>query len=198
VFSIRDNRFHHQVLPTTTFAWDNTFLQASLGGSLNTIMSAAGFPFPTDFALLRTALAAPPGRGQDLGDPDRQLTGLGFADIPGQDLVIASLPPLDSDADGFANPVDNCPFLAQQSLLDKDGDGRGDECECTDQNGDGHNSVSDVVAIHHAIFSPGLATPLCDGNNDGRCDVTDLIAANREIFSPTSTSICAQQPVPGP
>jgi hypothetical protein len=198
VFSIRNNRFRNQVLPTTSFAFDNTFLQASLGGSLGVIMAAAGFPFPTDVALLRTALAADPARGQDIGDPERPLTGLGFADIPGQDLVITALPPLDSDADGFSNPVDNCPFFAQQSLLDTDGDGRGDECECTDQNGDGHNNVADLVAIHNAIFNPALATPLCDGNDDGRCDVGDFVAANREIFSPTSTSICARQPVPGP
>jgi hypothetical protein len=197
VFSIRNNRFHNKVLPTTTFAWDNTFLQASLGGSLGTIMSAAGFPFPTDFALLRTALAAPPGRGQDIGDPERPLTGLGFADVPGQDLVVSALPPLDADGDGFVNRLDNCPFFAQQSLLDSDGDGRGDECECGDQNGDGHNSVEDLVAIHLALFAPGLATPLCDGNGDGRCDVADLVAANRELFSP-KTSTCGRQPIPGP
>jgi len=65
-------------------------------------------------------------------------------------------------------------------------------------NGDGRNTVSDLVAINVAIFNPALVTPLCDGNNDGKCDVNDIIAANTEIFSPGNTSTCARQPVPGP
>ena len=80
-----------------------------------------------------------------------------FADIPGQDLVVGALPPLDSDGDGFANPLDNCPFFAQQSLADTDGDGRGDACECTDQDGDGRNTVSDLVEINRAMFTPSIS-----------------------------------------
>ena len=102
------------------------------------------------------------------------------------------------DGDGIVNSSDNCPFYATTIIADTDGDGRGNVCECTDQNGDGRNTVSDLVAINTAIFNPALATPLCDGNNDGLCNVSDIIAANIEIFSPTSTSTCARQPVPGP
>jgi hypothetical protein len=94
--------------------------------------------------------------------------------------------------------ADNCPYLESPNLADTDSDGRGDACECTDQNGDGLNSVSDIVAINQAIFNPVLATPLCDGNGDGRCDVNDIIAANIEIYSPGNTSTCSRQPVPGP
>jgi hypothetical protein len=104
----------------------------------------------------------------------------------------------DDDGDGLLDAADNCPFYAAASTSDVDGDGRGDACECTDQNGDGRNSVSDLVAIHRAIFDTDLVTPLCDGNNDGLCDVSDILAGNAEIFSPTSTSTCARQPVPGP
>jgi microsomal dipeptidase-like Zn-dependent dipeptidase len=104
----------------------------------------------------------------------------------------------DTDGDGILDAGDNCPSYPAGSFADTDGDGRGDECECTDQNGDGHNTVSDLVAINLAIFNPALATPLCDGNNDGLCNVNDIIAANIEIFSPTSTSTCARQPVPAP
>jgi len=107
-----------------------------------------------------------------------------------------SYPP-DYDRDGLLDPSDNCPFFANHDQANTDLDARGDSCECTDQNGDGSNTVSDLVAINHAIFNPGLATPLCDGNNDARCDVRDLIAANIEIFSP-NTSTCARQPVRGP
>jgi len=102
------------------------------------------------------------------------------------------------DGDALCGPADNCPFYATSNVADQDADGRGDACECGDQNGDGRNTVSDLVAINNAIFNPTLATPLCDCNKDGLCNVNDIIAANVEIFSPGSTSTCARQPVPGP
>jgi hypothetical protein len=105
---------------------------------------------------------------------------------------------LDPDADGIDDAFDPCPFWPQVSNADTDGDKRGDECECTDQNLDGQNTVSDLVAINTAIFNPGLITVLCDGDGDGDCNVTDIVAANLELFSPTSTSICGRQPFPGP
>jgi hypothetical protein len=71
-------------------------------------------------------------------------------------------------------------------------------CECTDQNGDGRNTVQDLIEINKAIFNPALVTPLCDGNNDGKCDVNDIIQTNIEIFSPTNTSTCSRSPVAGP
>jgi hypothetical protein len=105
---------------------------------------------------------------------------------------------IDRDDDGSADGADNCPFFPTANRMDTDGDGRGDACECTDQNADGRNTVMDLVAINKAIFLPAQVTPLCDGNGDGRCTVSDIVAANVEIFSPGSTSICARQPVPGP
>jgi len=105
---------------------------------------------------------------------------------------------LDSDADGRADTSDNCPYYANANQNDAELDGRGDMCECTDQNGDGLNTVSDLVAINQAIFDPTLRLPLCDGNMDGACNVGDIVAASAEIFSLGSTSICARQPVPGP
>jgi glucose/arabinose dehydrogenase len=104
----------------------------------------------------------------------------------------------DDDGDGVLDAGDNCPFYASADLADTDGDGRGDVCECTDQNGDGRNTVMDLIAINRAIFNPALASALCDGNADGACTVSDIIAANLEIYSPTNTSTCARQPVPGP
>jgi hypothetical protein len=105
---------------------------------------------------------------------------------------------LDPDGDGIADASDLCPFWPQAGNLDTDLDKRGNECECTDQTGDGRNNVADIVAINVAIFNPGQITPLCDGNNDGLCNVGDIVAANIEIFSPSNTSICARQPFPGP
>ena len=99
----------------------------------------------------------------------------------------------DRDGDGIPDASDNCPYYANPNQSDVDQNGRGDLCECSDQNGDGRVDVRDLVAINLAIFNPALATPLCDGNNDGSCDVRDIIAANRSIFSP-KTSTCARQP----
>jgi hypothetical protein len=104
----------------------------------------------------------------------------------------------DRDGDGRVDTSDNCPFYANANQLDTDIDGRGDACECTDQTGDGRNTVSDLVAINVAIFNPAQVTPLCDGNLDRLCNVNDIVAANIEIFSPTNTSTCARQPQPGP
>lgn len=104
----------------------------------------------------------------------------------------------DPDGDGLADATDDCPFFASPDQTDSDHDGRGDACECGDQNGDGLVDVRDIVAINLAIFNPSAVTPLCDGNNDGLCDVNDMIAANVEIFSPGNTSTCGRQPVPGP
>ena len=105
---------------------------------------------------------------------------------------------VDTDADGTGQHDDDCPVFANPGQEDADLDGRGDACECGDQNLDGRNTVSDLVAINVAIFNPATVTPLCDANGDGLCNVNDIIAANVEIFSPTSTSTCARHPVPGP
>jgi hypothetical protein len=112
-------------------------------------------------------------------------------------LVASCDAPGDMDCDGFTEAVDKCRFIAgDNQSADVDGDGRGNACECTDQNGDGRNTVADIVAINAAIFNPALATSLCDGNNDGLCNVSDMLAANLEIYSPGNTSTCSKQPVP--
>jgi hypothetical protein len=103
----------------------------------------------------------------------------------------------DADSDGISDDSDRCPFFASASPLDSDGNGRGDDCECGDQNGDGTVSVLDLIAVNAAIFRPELATPLCDANGDARCDVSDISAINAEMFSQGSTSTCARQPVAG-
>jgi uncharacterized repeat protein (TIGR01451 family) len=118
--------------------------------------------------------------------------------ISTQTRTVLVTPFVDTDADNLAAVYDNCPFFPNPTQTDTDLDLRGDLCECTDQNGDGRNTVSDLIAINFALFNPASITPLCDGNNDGFCNVSDITAANLEIFSPTNTSTCARQPVPGP
>jgi hypothetical protein len=107
------------------------------------------------------------------------------------------VPTADGDADGVADELDNCPGFWNPAQGDVDGNGRGDECECGDQNGDERVDVSDLVSINQAIFEPARVTPLCDATNDQLCDVSDIVAANRTIFAP-KTSVCARQPLPGP
>jgi len=116
----------------------------------------------------------------------------------GIDNIRALAADADRDGDGISDGADNCPFFANADQSDVDEDGRGDACECTDQDGDGFNTVSDIVAINLTIFGVQPVSPLCDGTNDDLCNVSDIVAANREIFSPDNTSVCARQPVPGP
>jgi hypothetical protein len=102
------------------------------------------------------------------------------------------------DGDGIPDAIDRCPFFPDADQRDTDHDGRGDACECGDQNRDGRVTVGDLVAIRNAIFDPSRATALCDANGDGLCDVSDIVALSREIYSPGNIATCARQPVPGP
>lgn len=104
--------------------------------------------------------------------------------------------PDDLDCDGLANDDDNCPYFNSQDQTDSDGNGIGNVCECSDQTGDGLVTVSDIVEINRAIFTPALITPLCDGNHDRRCDVSDIVRANLRIYG--SPSFCRRYPLPAP
>jgi hypothetical protein len=104
--------------------------------------------------------------------------------------------PDDEDCDGMSLAEDPCPFYRQRRRLDSDENGRGDDCECGDQTGDGTVDVNDILAINAAIFNPSLVTVLCDATNDGACDVSDILAVNAAIFNPLSAT-CARSPVAG-
>jgi len=99
----------------------------------------------------------------------------------------------DGDGDGVRDDLDNCVAWKNDDQADSDGNGRGDACECGDQDGSGLVDVADLVAINLAIFDPALATPLCDASGDGECDVADIVAANLRIFG--RPAYCPRHPV---
>jgi hypothetical protein len=102
----------------------------------------------------------------------------------------------DGDADGAGDVCDNCRVFANPTQADVNANGIGNACECGDQTGDGRVNVQDLVAINLAIFTPSLATPLCDTNNDGQCNVGDIVGANLKIFG--RPAYCSRYPPPGP
>ena len=148
------------------------------GGAISRVTGTVGQSSPlgnlTGFATLRMARTGfwPIAAMVDCNDPD------------------------DLDCDGLANAGDLCPYFNSQDQRDSDGNGIGNVCECSDQSGDGLLTVSDIVEINRAIFTPALATPLCDGDNDRRCTVSDIVNANVKIFG--GLSYCRRYPAPPP
>lgn len=106
-----------------------------------------------------------------------------------QVAAIATKPAADTDGDGIADAVDNCPVTANASQKDTDGDGQGDTCD--DSDGDGifddvdkeiasaPGSVVDVYGV--AMFSLPVSnyrvsslSATCVGNNSGSYSVKVL------------------------
>jgi M6 family metalloprotease-like protein len=81
----------------------------------------------------------------------------------------------DTDSDGLADTVDNCPFIANPDQLDADSDGIGDLCdECTDldQDGFGHPDYQGNTCDDDNC--PSLANPdQLDTDQDGLGNLCD-------------------------
>jgi hypothetical protein len=159
---------------------------------------ASGFPDPTRCNTFMAVLRGTPNQYCTInekydvnGDPGSGCLIWNFGFRPRPDLdcngVVDTIP-----NGGSTN--DTCPFFNEFDYFkDTDGDCalgrcRGDECECTDQDENGRNNVSDLIAINVAIFNPAVRLEICDGNNDLACNVSDLVASNIEIFVPDSSS----------
>ena len=77
---------------------------------------------------------------------------------------------IDSDADGVADEVDNCPNIANADQLDTDSDGLGNACDA-DDDGDGVLDTNDTYPL---ISLDGLTDTDSDGEPDS-CD-SDCLA----------------------
>ena len=93
----------------------------------------------------------------------------------------------DSDGDGFRDPFDNCPSMANASQADADGDGIGDACDNapnvanpsqTDTDGDGLGDAADIDDDNDGCEDTNDAFPLdpsecSDNDTDGIGDNAD-------------------------
>ena len=82
----------------------------------------------------------------------------------------------DSDEDGVADEVDNCPDTPNPEQIDSDGDGIGDECECSAANLDGIDPVDGKdFALLAANWQATGEALVGDSNRDGIVDIKDVI-----------------------
>lgn len=82
----------------------------------------------------------------------------------------------DTDNDGFADNLDNCPKTANASQLDSNGNGIGNACDA-DFNKDGMVNAKDLAVFQLAFGSKvgdAKYDANCDMNGDGRINALDL------------------------
>jgi len=97
----------------------------------------------------------------------------------GSEIVVVRMKnTLDTDGDGLADDVDNCPLLANADQLDTDGDGLGDACDA-DMDGDGVLNIHDAFPLDAAEWldtdGDGIGNNAdTDDDNDGVPDISDL------------------------
>jgi hypothetical protein len=101
----------------------------------------------------------------------------------------------DSDGDQLCDAEDPCPSYPNVSLVDSNGDGIPNECQCGDANGDGIISSTDLVPMNLCASNSSLCDQsLVDANGDGITSSTDIVPTNLVANgAPAYTLRCARR-----
>ncbi|MCP4964575.1 MAG: hypothetical protein GY926_05025 [bacterium] len=151
-------------------------------------------PFVAGPAASRTAVGDLNGNGaQDIAITN-QLTSPAIGSLTLLYDLIASAPLADADSDGIADPIDNCPTIANPSQADSDGDGIGDICEGDTEApivlgtpGAAPNAagwLAETTAISWTAMDPEPSAGFFGG------DPVDVIADQEGIFNYASEEVC--------
>ena len=125
--------------------------------------------------LFRIALVLAPFAPAHAADSD----GDGIADDIDNCPYLASTNQSDSDKDGYGDLCDNCPSWANANQSDTDHDGYGNACD-GDFNGDLHTNFADLAYFRSVFNSTNSPANLLDELNT-YVDLTDL-ARLKELF----------------